>query len=267
MPTVRDLLTILHQITPESLAEAWDNVGLLVGDPNDPVHRVLLALDPTCPLIDHAAAGAYDLVVTHHPLIFKPLKAVRTDEPAGRFIATAIRHRIGVIACHTNLDATQGGVNDHLAQALGLTAARPLLPSHDGDGLDSGLGRIGTYPVPVDADVFLERVRRVCAPPWILEAGPRPTQVSTVAVCGGSGSDFAMMARQLGADVLVTAEIKHALACWAQDAPFWLIDAGHFATEYPALTLFRDTLRQQLQARSWDIPVDTAVQNPPLNLA
>jgi putative NIF3 family GTP cyclohydrolase 1 type 2 len=84
VPTVREFLKILQQITPESLAEEWDNVGLLVGDPSQPVHRILLALDPTCSLIDQARSGRYDLVITHHPIIFRPLKALRTDTPIGQ---------------------------------------------------------------------------------------------------------------------------------------------------------------------------------------
>ena len=266
MPTVRDFLTILQQITPESLAEEWDNVGLLVGDPHQPVHRVLLALDPTCALIHQAAADRYDLVVTHHPVIFRPLKAVRTDTPSGRFIAAATRDRISVIACHTNLDSIQGGVSDHLAQALGLTDSRPLVPARQGCDLDCGLGRIGAYATPIDAETFLARLRQACTPPWILEAGPRPERVTTVAVCGGSCSDLAETVLNQGADVFVTAEVKHSVACWAADAGLWLLDAGHFATENPAMILFRDTLRQQVVARSWDLVIDTAVQLPPLKL-
>jgi len=266
VPTVRDFLTILQHIAPESLAEEWDNVGLLVGDPQQPVHRVLLALDPTCSLIDQARVGHYDLVLTHHPIIFRPLKALRTDTPSGRFIATATRSQISVIACHTNLDSIQGGVSDHLAHALGLVETRPLISSRKECDLACGLGRVGTYPVPLTADVFLARLRQVCAPPWILEAGPRPEQVMTVAVCGGSCSDFAEVALNQGADVFVTAEIKHSVACWAADTGLWLLDAGHFATEYPAMALFRDTLRQLAAGRDWGLVIDAAIQQPPLRL-
>lgn len=266
MPTVRDFLTILQHITPENLAEDWDNVGLLVGDPHQPVHRVLLALDPTCALIDQARAGRYDLVITHHPVIFRPLKAVRTDTPAGRFIAAATGSQISVIACHTNLDSMQSGVSDHLAHALGLADTRPLVPSRQDCDHGCGLGRIGTYPAPVTADTFLARIRQTCTPPWILEAGPRPAQVATVAVCGGSCSDLAETALNQGADVFVTAEVKHSIACWAADAGLWLLDAGHFATENPIMVLFRDMLRQQTAIRGWDLAIETAAQPPPLRL-
>ncbi|MCL2789603.1 MAG: Nif3-like dinuclear metal center hexameric protein [Desulfobulbus sp.] len=267
MPTVQDFLTILQQIVPASVAEEWDNVGLLIGDPRQQVRRVLLALDPTAALIDQAAAGQFDLIITHHPVIFRPLKAVRTDTPTGRFIATAAQSRISVIACHTNLDSIQNGVSDHLAQSLGLADVRPLAPSRSGCDPMCGLGRIGAFPEPVDASTFLDRLRQVCAPPWILEAGIRPKRVTTVAVCGGSCSDLAEMAHNQGADVFVTAEVKHAVARWAVDAGLWLLDAGHFATEQPAMFVFCDMLRQHIAAHSWDIAIDVAAQQSPLNLA
>ncbi|WP_310599511.1 Nif3-like dinuclear metal center hexameric protein [Desulfobulbus sp.] len=267
MPTIRDILTILQQIVPAGLAEEWDNVGLLVGDPNQPVQRVLLALDPTVALIEQAAAERYDLVVTHHPAIFRPLKALRTDTPTGRFVALAARNQIGVIACHTNLDSIQSGVSDHLAQALGLVDTRPLVPARGECALGCGLGRIGILPTPVDARAFLDRLRQACSPPWILEAGIRPERVTTVAVCGGSCSDLTEAAFNMGAEVFVTAEVKHSVARWAADAGIWLLDAGHFATEQPAMPIFRDMLRQHIEARSWDIAVDLAAQQPPLHLA
>ncbi|MDY0390144.1 MAG: Nif3-like dinuclear metal center hexameric protein [Desulfobulbus oligotrophicus] len=266
MPTVRDLLTALQQIAPESLAEDWDNVGLLVGDPNQQVTSILLALDPTCSLIEQAVSDSYDLVITHHPLIFRPLRAIRTDTPPGRFIATATSHRIGVIACHTNLDSIQGGVSDYLAQSLGLRETRPLTITEKNCGPDCGIGRIGRYASPVSAAAFLDQIKTVCNPPWILEAGPRPDSVTIVALCGGSCSDLADTALNAGAHVFVTAEVKHSVACWAADAGLWLLDAGHFATENPAMLFFRDTLRKEAENRGWNLQVDVACQQPPLRL-
>jgi len=266
VPTVQDFLNILQQITPESLAEDWDNVGLLVGDPHQTVHRILLALDPSRALVDRARSGGYDLVVTHHPIIFRALKTLRTDTPIGRFIAGATRDGISVIACHTNLDVIEGGVSDILATALGLIHSRPLVRTTSGGDSHCGLGRIGTYPVPITAEDFLARVERACAPSWMLEAGQRPRQITTVAVCGGSCSDLAEIARSGGADVFVTAEVKHSVARWAEDAGLWILDAGHFATENPIIPIFRNRLRQQVVDLGWDIEIDTLDQQSPLRL-
>ncbi len=266
MPTVQDFLNILQQITPESLAEDWDNVGLLVGDPGQAVHRILLALDPSCALMDQAHSGGYDLVLTHHPVIFRALKTLRTDTPIGRFIAAATRDGISVIACHTNFDVIAGGVSDILAAALGLMDSRPLIQANAGCDSNCGLGRIGRYPVPITASDFLARLKQACAPPWILEAGTRPQQIATVAVCGGSCSELAEIALRGGADVFVTAEVKHSVARWAEDAGLWVLDAGHFATENPAMPIFRNRLRQQAVDLGWDIEIDTIGQQSPLRL-
>jgi dinuclear metal center YbgI/SA1388 family protein len=267
VPTVQDFLVTLQQITPEHLAEDWDNIGLLIGDPGQTVHHVLVALDPTNALIEQAHVSGYDLVITHHPVIFRPVKAIRTDTPLGHFIQVATRNNISVIACHTNLDSIQGGISDHLASALGLVDSRPLLAARKGCDPACGLGRIGIYRSHLSPDAFLVRIRQACSPTWILEAGTRPEQVTTVAVCGGSCSDFAEIALQQGADVFLTAEVKHSVACWAADAGLWMLDAGHFATEYPAMMLFRDTLRQQASDQNWEVTIDIAIQQAPLRLA
>jgi dinuclear metal center YbgI/SA1388 family protein len=266
VPTVQDFLNILQHITPEELAEDWDNVGLLVGNPQRAVSRILLALDPSCSLIDLACSGGYDLVITHHPIIFRPLKSLRTDTPTGRFIARATGADISVIACHTNFDSIEGGVSDILATSLGLAMTRPLVPSRRGCDPTCGLGRIGMYPLAVPVATFLARLHQACAPPWILEAGQRPRQVVTVAVCGGSCSDLAETALHQGADVFVTAEVKHSVARWAEDAGLWILDAGHFATENPAMDIFKNRLQQQAVDLGWEIEIDTAGQHAPLRL-
>ncbi|MDD2462751.1 MAG: Nif3-like dinuclear metal center hexameric protein [Desulfobulbus sp.] len=267
MPTVQDFLEILHLITPEHLAEDWDNVGLLVGDPRQPVHRLLLALDPTCSLAEEAARGCYDLILTHHPIIFRPLKAFRTDTPTGRFLALATQNQISVIASHTNFDSVPDGVSGHLARILGLQQLRPLQPSKSGCPETCGLGQIGTYCHPHSPESFLACIHKALQTPWLLEAGPRPEQVATVAVCGGSCSDFAELAKRSGADVFLTAEVKHSVARWAEDAGLWLLDGGHFATENPAMAPLRDRLCREAEQRGWALTIDVACQKPPLRLA
>ncbi|MGD9947467.1 MAG: Nif3-like dinuclear metal center hexameric protein [Desulfobulbus sp.] len=266
MPTVQDFLEILHQITPEHLAEDWDNVGLLVGNPRQPVHRILLALDPTCSLVEEAVRDRVDLILTHHPIIFRPLKALRTDTPTGRFIALAAQNQISVIASHTNFDSVPDGVSGHLARILGLQQLRPLLPSKNDCPETCGLGQIGTYSQPLSPETFLARIEQALQPPWLLEAGPRPEQVARVAVCGGSCSDFAEVAKRNGVDVFLTAEVKHSVARWAEEVGLWLLDGGHFATENPAMEPLRARLCREVEQRSWTLTIEVTRQNPPLRL-
>ena len=267
-PTVQELINILQKIAPEALAEDWDNVGLLVGKPSQPIHKVLLALDPSPTLVNDAVTNECDLILTHHPLIFRPLKSLRTDQPTGQFIALALQHNIAVIGCHTNLDATIGGVSDVLAEGLGITNTSPIVGNNSDctTEMSCGLGRIGTYNTALHPQDFIDRLLQTCRPPWLLEAGRRPQQVKTVAVCGGSCGDFAERAFAQGADVFVTAEIKHSVARWAEDAGFWIIDGGHFATENPAMVALQQQLQQHLAAANIPITITTAQQQAPLRI-
>lgn len=266
--TVQELINILQQIAPDSLAEEWDNVGLLVGNPGQSVTKILLALDPSPTLIEQAVVNSCELVITHHPAIFRPLKSLRTDTPTGKFLALALQHNIAIIGCHTNLDATSGGVSDVLAAKLGLENLVPLLPSKNGctEQGACGLGRIGTYPTPRSTTSFIHTLQQATQAPWLLEAGPRPESIAKVAVCGGSCGDFAELAQSRGVDVFVTAEIKHNVARWAEDAHFWLIDGGHFATENPAMELLKQHLQKALNDAEIKAVIMVAKQTSPLRL-
>ena len=265
MATVQDLLNILNDIAADDLAEAWDNVGLLIGSPHRRITSVLLALDPTIELIGQAQNYGAELVITHHPAIFHPLKSLRTDQPVGNFVSSALQAGISVIGCHTNLDSTRGGVSDVLAQILGLVDTEPLVADKSCNDA-CGLGRVGNLETAVNPDDFIAGMYNTLSPPWLLEAGPRPELVSRVAVCGGSCSDLSETALQAGADVFITAEVKHAAARWAEEAGLWLIDGGHFATENPAMPALQKLLTHRLKQADMAVQIHTASQNPPLKL-
>ena len=265
VPTVNDIHSALQELAPDSLAESWDNVGILAGSRRQAVHRVMVALDPCVAVANQAAAAACDLIITHHPAIFRPIRQLAAESPEGPFLLAAIRHNISVIACHTSLDSAEHGVNQSLAQGLGLTAIRPLAPASVNPE-KCGLGAIGCYPVPISPEELVSRIVAFCRPPWILAAGQPPKQVGSLALCGGSGSEFAELALTLGADAYLTAELKHNVARWAEEAGLWVLDAGHFPTENPAMPLFAARLRELFATHHWEIPVDLAAQETPLGL-
>jgi len=263
---VQDIVDILERFAPTALAESWDNVGLLAGDPGAVVNGVLVSLDPLTPLVEEARKLGANLIVTHHPTIFRPISALRTDQPTGAFLARAIRHSINVIGWHTNLDAAEQGVNEVLARQLGLTDTSPLIPEPSGQFPGCGLGRIGTCAPPWSPEECIDRLHAACSPPWLLEAGPRPDKVTTVALCGGSGSEFAEQALAAGADLYISAEIKHSVARWAEEAGLWIIDCGHFASEQVIVEPLRTMLEEALRAQQSDMRVHVASQRPPLTL-
>jgi len=244
---LKDLLTLLDDIADRNLAEDWDNVGLMVGDPTAEVSGIMVALDPTAAVLTEADRSGCNTLVTHHPLIFKPLKGLRLDEPEGRVLGQVIRAGMAVVACHTNLDKIHGGVSDLLAAALGLSSARPLIPDPPDLRLQPcGLGRIGELEAPLAFSEFVELVKSRLDIAHLPVAGPSPDKITTVAVCGGSGSELAVRAREAGAQVYLTGEIKHSMARWAEEAGFCLIDAGHYATEQPVVAGLAEILRRRL---------------------
>lgn len=264
--TVQDILDLIETIAPAKLAEPWDNIGLMIGRPEEKIGTILIGLDPTSALLDEAEALGADLLITHHPVILHPLKCVNLDLPDGKFIAQALRQRINVISSHTNLDSAPHGVSEILAHRLGLTETAPLVRNENHE-MNCGLGCIGVYPEPISASEFIRRLKAACNPPWVIGAGPPPEKISRAAVCGGSCSELAVTARRAGAQVFVTAEVKHHIARLAEETGFWTIDAGHFATENPALHHFAARLKAEAAGRFDSMTIQvSARQTAPLTL-
>lgn len=265
--TIKDIIKCLDEIAPFAIAESWDNVGLLVGNRNREVRSILVGLDPTMSLLDEAVTVGADTVITHHPAIFKPIPFIDTAEPAGKFLENALSNNINVFACHTNFDSVAPGVNDELANLLGLENISPLIPESSQHIDGAGTGRLGYYPHPLDRSVFISRLLKTLKLPSIQTAGSIPETVSCVALCGGSGSEFAETARSCGADLFITAEIKHNIARWAEEAHFCVIDGTHYATEKPALRLLVKKLKTYANAHRWNISIkETTTERHPFTL-
>lgn len=254
IPRIQDILNTLDEIAPHTLAETWDNVGLLLGDRTAEVNSILVGLDPTNRLIDEAISKKIDTVITHHPVIFKPLSSIETNNPGGRLLQKALASQINIIACHTNLDSAVDGLNDVLASALELSDFVPLQPSQNDS--EAGLGRIGSYPEPLTTDEFLSKLFSLLELDSFAMAGKLPEKIARVALCGGSGSDFASIAYHKGADVYLSAEIKHATAVWANETGFAVIDGTHYSTEKPATAFLCKKLKEKFTENKWNVSVN-----------
>ncbi len=250
-----ELLKGLNQIAPFALAESWDNVGLLIGDPGREVVSLLVGLDPSLSLLNEAIDRGIDTIVTHHPCIFRPLSAVNLTTPGGLFLERALAHKVNVIACHTNFDSAEAGVSDVLADLLGVEVVRPLRVANGSENSKTGLGRIGMYPSPLSFTDFLQRVFQTVASENVQMAGIPPAKIKTVALCGGSGSDLAEEAFKQDADIYISAEIKHSTAVWAADTGFCVIDATHYGTEKPAMFLLAQKIESYARKNNWDISI------------
>jgi dinuclear metal center YbgI/SA1388 family protein len=251
------LLSILDTIAPFAMAEPWDNVGLMVGDPDRQVSGILIGLDPTEALLHEALARNLNTILTHHPLIFHPLKTVPNNTPMGRILKTALGHNLSLIACHTNLDLVAAGVSNALAEKLGLRDTEPLAAA---PGQSPGFGKIGTLPAPLPSEQFLHLLLTALAAPGLQLAGVLPETIHRVALCGGSGSDLAETARRMGAQVYITGEVKHSVARWAEGAGFCVIDAGHYPTENLIVPVLAEMLKKSCANRGFTPTITTTVQ-------
>ena len=251
---VKDILNNLELKAPFQLAESWDNVGLLIGNAEQTVTGVIAGLDPTNELLDEAINNGCNTVVTHHPVIFKPLASIDTGTPEGLLLQKVLSHNVSIIGCHTNFDSAQEGVSDVLGKRLGLSNLQPLIaPPGTPDG--TGLGRIGTYKTCLTREEFTRHLLLALELEGVQMTGTLPETIRTVAVCGGSGSDFAQAALQKGADVYLSAEIKHSTAIWARENNFCIIDGTHYATEKPAVALLVKRLLHANETEGWNINV------------
>lgn len=223
--TVRELYGLLNQKIPTSLSCEWDNDGLMCApDGAREVRRVLITLDVTAEAVEKAIASNCDLILSHHPLIFKGLKSISDEAPIPSKVIKLISNGISVMSFHTRLDAVTGGVNDVLAEALGLCEVVPFG--------EEAIGRIGTLPEEMTAEDFAKKVKAALhAPSVLLADAARP--VRRVAVLGGSGSDDLEAARAAGADTYVSGELKYHQLTDAPEEGMNLIAAGHFHTEFP----------------------------------
>ena len=244
MTTVADILKYIETLAPRSMKMDWDNVGLLCGSKSAPVTKVLVALDPFEHVCDEAAAWGAELIVTHHPIIFQAMKSVTDETSIGRGLTTLIRHGISAVNAHTNLDCAPGGVNDVLARTLGLRNIRVITPSGtDAEGQEWGLlrmGDIGEQDLPDFLAAVKDKLR--CEGLRYVDGG-RP--VHRVAVGGGACAGGLVEAFDAGCDTFVTADIKYNQFWDAHDLGMNLIDAGHFATENPVISVLASKIAAQ----------------------
>ena len=244
MATVNDILRYMETLAPSHMKMSWDNVGLLCGSKRQEVEKILVALDPFEGVCREAESWGADVIVTHHPIIFQAMKSVTDETSIGRGLTTLIRHGISAINAHTNLDCAPGGVNDVLAQTLGLRNIRVISPSGvDAEGREWGLLRMGETDEQ-SLESFLASVKEQlgCEGLRYVSSG-KPVQ--KVAVGGGACAGGLVEAFDAGCDPFVTADVKYNQFWDAHDLGLNLIDAGHFATENPVISVLAAKLAAQ----------------------
>jgi len=261
--TVADVVDAVHRRYDPATAEDWDAVGLVCGDPQAPVRRILVAVDPVAATVDEALGLGADLLLTHHPLLLRPVSSVAATTPAGRLVHRLVRGGCALLAAHTNADVGVDGVSDALAAALGLGPVTPVVPAMP--DAPAGLGRVGDLAVPTTLGAFAEAVRDglPVTAHGVRVAGDAERVVRRVAVLGGSGGDLLDAARATGADVVVTSDLKHHVTVdfVAGGGPA-ILDVAHFASEWPWVPRVAELLRSDLAGHGVEVLVSTTVTDP-----
>lgn len=234
--TIRELYAVLNEKIPPSLSCPWDNDGLMCcPDGEKEVRRVVVALDVTSEVAAYAKEQGADLIVSHHPLLFKGLKSVNGESYLGKKTVSLLLGGISVMSFHTRLDAVAGGVNDTLCRVLDIENAEPFG--------EEGIGRIGTLSSPMTGEEFARLVKeRLCAP--AVHLGDAGLPVSRVAVLGGSGGDDLPFARRAGADTYLSGTLGYHDLTDAPEAGMNLLEAGHFFTEQPVVRVLAEWLSE-----------------------
>ena len=354
--TVGDIVNVLKDWAPLSLKESWDNPGLLVGNPHEPVQKILVTLDVMMSSVDYAVSHGVNLIVSHHPIIFNGLKALRSDTYDGEMYQKLLAHHISVYSAHTNLDSADGGVNDVLARRLGLrnitglvpgvketlykfavyvpenysdairqamvsagaghtgnysdcsftihgdgrfkpcTGANPFIgsigtissvkedrietivpqaklaavvdavlqahpyeePAYDiyplaNQGHQYAMGRVGLWPTPEPAGIVLQKIKRVLKRDVLPFAGDADTMVTKIALLGGAGASFMNLAKEAGAQLYLTGDVRYHDAQEAVKLGLVVADGGHFGTEHPVVSDLQERLRAVSRERKWAI--------------
>jgi dinuclear metal center YbgI/SA1388 family protein len=262
--TVDDIIAVIEQIAPLNLAEQWDNCGLQVGSRSQQVEKVWVALDPLLPVVAAAADQGVDLIITHHPLLFRSVRSIDLESAIGKVIAIAVEHRIALYAAHTNLDSAHHGINTRLADLIGLSGLEPLVPANVDPQytLDRvevpqpGLGRIGWLDPPQTVGELVEPIKRCLNLTSVRIAGDTQLKVRRAAVCSGAGSSLMEAFLSSDAQVYISGDSRYHDARAVEEAGRALIDVGHFASEQIVIDSLVDQLRRAAKTAKWGISIE-----------
>ena len=231
---VRELYDMIDRFAPFSTQMEGDNSGFLVGSAGQEVTGILFALDVTDPVIDEAVSLGARLIVTHHPLMFSPVRSLTDADYESRLIRRLIREDISLISAHTNLDQAPGGVNDTLAACCGLA-----------DISGEAFFRCGSLPEPLSAQEYADRLK-VLLRTEVRLMGPESKMIRKVGLCSGGGSDEWTRALEEGCDAFISGEIKHHFGLAMAGSGLVGLECGHFATEEPGIRALASALQKEI---------------------
>ncbi len=261
MPTFREIISAIEAFASPQLQESWDNTGwqLRPMDPDTSCAGVLTCLDVTPEVVDEAIAKNCDLIISHHPLIFKGLKHITGETQVEKAVLKAIRGGVGIYSSHTALDSAPSGVSHRLGEMLGLTSMRVLSPQPG--STDTGLGVIGDFPSPLTREEVIAKVKEIYGSPVVRcsSGAEANTLVKTLALSSGSGGEFIPVAIAAGADAYVTSDTRyHDFVDFGKR--IFIIDTGHFESEICTKSIFSNIISENFP--NFAVRMSDTEQNP-----
>ena len=247
MIRLQDVVTFLREFAPPELAEDWDNVGLLIGDPADEIRSALTCLTLTPNVADEAISRGVQLIVTHHPVLFRAVQRLTAETSEGRMLLSLIRAGISVYSPHTSYDSAADGINAQLARLFDLQDVRPLRPTeslaHEAHPI--GSGRWGSLPKPTALRDLIEHLKPALRVSTLQFVGDLNRPVTKLGIACGAAAEFLHDAAKLGCEALLTGEARFHSCLEAETSNIALILPGHFATERPAMEQLANVLRSR----------------------
>jgi dinuclear metal center YbgI/SA1388 family protein len=243
--TVGDIAEAMERWAPASLTDAGDNVGLLAGMSGRPVETLLISLDLDENVVAYAKRIGANMVVAHHPFIYRPVSAVSDAVLAGRLVFMAIEAGVAVFASHTNLDRVSGGVNDALCETVGLPGATPAV--------EGSIGRMACLPSPIPLDAFARSVKKSLGAPTVRVTGAKDKPVGRIYIVSGAGRHDIASAVKLGADCMLTGEIGYHDGQEAMGCGLCVVEVGHYYSEYPVLNRIEKHLQSEFHRLKYSV--------------
>jgi dinuclear metal center YbgI/SA1388 family protein len=244
--TINKIIKELEDNFPRKIGEAWDNIGLLVGDENRKIEKIQIALDVTEDCIEQAIENKVNLLIVHHPIIFSPIKEINNTSVLGRKILKLIENNIAVYVLHTNIDAAKNGLNDYLGKKLGLKDGKVLESNFDEDQKEkkeSGIGRTYKLKEEIDAKIFLEKIKNILNLDKLKVSGELSKKIKKIAIINGAGASYWRKAKFKGCDILITGDVKYHEALDAKEEGLIIADVGHYESEIFFIELIYEILK------------------------
>lgn len=263
---VKDIKKVMENMAPIKLKESYDNVGLMVGDTEENVTSILVALDCTLKVIDEAKDKGCNFILTHHPLLFRKPSSITNETLIGKKIIQLIKNDITLYSSHTNLDSVQGGINDIIMDILKLKNPEIIELSQNRKNKEerSGIGRIARLKESITVEELCYRIKSSLNIPNIRFSGNELANIKNIAVINGSGQDYFYEAKKLGADCIITGDTTYHYVSDYTEEGISIIDAGHFGTEWACMKIVAKKLQNEIKHMGFDNTVVIAenVEDP-----